>query len=61
MNFNTHIRLNTCSVMQSDGEKFCGYVVSDSFNNTSRDEDNVFFTKYKRKYVRISNDYFNSL
>ena len=28
-------------VMQSDGYSFCGDVVSDIFNETSRDEDNI--------------------
>ena len=29
------------SVMQSDGNSFYGDVVSDSFNKTSRDENNI--------------------
>ena len=29
------------NVMQSDGNGFCGDVVSDSFNKTLRDEDNI--------------------
>ena len=30
------------SVMQSDGNSFCGDVVSESFYETFRDEDNNF-------------------
>ena len=30
------------SVMQCDGNSFCGDVVSDSVNKTSLDEDNIF-------------------
>ena len=41
------------SVMQSDGNSICGDVVSDSFNKTSRDEDNILVQIYKSKYVRI--------
>ena len=33
--------INIYSVMQSDGNNFYGDVVSDSFNKTSRDEDNI--------------------
>ena len=29
------------SVMQSDGNSFCGDVVLDSFNKASREEDNI--------------------
>ena len=29
------------SVMQSDGNSFCGYIVLDSYNKASRDEDNI--------------------
>ena len=39
--------------MQSDGNCFCGDVVSDSLNKTSRDEDNILDQIYKGKYVRI--------
>ena len=41
------------SVMQSVGNSFCGDVVSDSFEKTSRDEDNFLDQIYKIKYVRI--------
>ena len=41
--------------MQSDGNSFCGDVVSDSFNKTSRDEDNILEQIYKSKYVCIIN------
>ena len=41
--------------MQSDRNSFCGDVVSDSFNKTSRDEDNFIYQIYKSKYVRIGN------
>ena len=41
------------SVMQSDGNIFCGDVVLDSFNEASRDEDNILDQVYKSKYVRI--------
>ena len=37
------------SVMQSD---FCGAVVSDSFNKTYRDEDNILNQICKSKYIR---------
>ena len=40
------------SVMQSDENSFYGNVVSDSFNNTSRDEDNILEQIYYSKYVR---------
>ena len=35
------------SVMQSDGNSFCGDVVSDSFKKASRDEDNILDQVYK--------------
>ena len=35
------------SVMKSDGNIFCRDVVSDSFNKTSRDEDNILDHIYK--------------
>ena len=41
------------SVMQSDGNNFCGDVVSDSFNKTFWDEDHILDHIYKSKYVRI--------
>ena len=37
--------------MQSDGNSFCGDIVSYSFNKTFRDEDNNLY--YESKYVRI--------
>ena len=37
--------------MPSDGNRFCEYVVMDSFNKASRDEDNDLI--YKRKYAQI--------
>ena len=40
-------------MMQSDGNSFDGDVVSDSFNKTFRDEDNISFQIFKSKYVRI--------
>ena len=39
--------------MQSDGNSICGDVVSDSFNKTPRDEENILDQIYKSKYVRI--------
>ena len=39
------------SEMQSDGICFNGDVVSDSFNKTSRVEDNISYQMYKSKYV----------
>ena len=39
--------------MQSDGNSFCGDVVSDSLIKTSRDVDNILDQIYKGKYVRI--------
>ena len=39
--------------MQSDGNSIFGHVVLDSFNNGSRDEDNILYQIYKSKYVRI--------
>ena len=39
--------------MQSDGNSFCRDVVSDNFNMTSRDEDNILEKICKSKYVRI--------
>ena len=41
------------SVMQSDGNSFYGDVVSDSFNKTSWDEDNIADQIAKGIYVRI--------
>ena len=40
-------------VMQSDGNSFYGVVVSDSFNKTSRDEDNILDQISKSRYVGI--------
>ena len=34
-------------VMQPDGNGFFGDVVLDSFNKTSRDEDNILYQVYK--------------
>ena len=39
--------------MQSDGNSFCGVVVSDSFNKTSRHKDKILEQMYKSKYIRI--------
>ena len=55
-----NLTIETYSVMQSDGNSFCGDVVSDSFNNTFRDEYNILDQIYKSKYVCSYNDY-NSL
>ena len=41
------------SVMQSDGNSFDGDVVSDSFNKTFLDEDNISYQIFKSKYVCI--------
>ena len=41
------------SVIQSDGNIFCGDVVSDSINKEYRDGDNILDQIYKSKYVRI--------
>ena len=43
------------SVMQSDGDTFCGDFVSDSFNKTSRDEDNILDQIDQGEYVLIDN------
>ena len=40
--------------MQSDGNSFGGDIVSDSFNKTLRDEDNILDKIYKSQYVRIT-------
>ena len=48
------------SVMQSDGNSFCGNVDSDNFKKTSRDVDNVLDQVYKIKNVHIIIDDFNS-
>ena len=40
--------------MQSDGNSSCWDVVSDSFNKTYRDEDNILNQVYQSKYVLIS-------
>ena len=39
----------TYSVMQSDGNSFCGDVISDSFNKASKDEDNILEQIYKKQ------------
>ena len=41
------------SVMQSNGNSFCGDVIFDSFNKAFRDEDNILDQMYEHKYVRI--------
>ena len=41
------------SVMQSDGNSFCGDVVLDSFNKASRDEVNILNQIYKSTYLRL--------
>ena len=41
------------SVIQSDGNSFCGNVGPAGFNKTSRDEDNILDQKFKSRYVRI--------
>ena len=41
------------SVIKSDGNSFCGDVVFDSFNKTSRDENNVLDQIYKSKHVLV--------
>ena len=41
------------SVMQSDGNRFGGDVVFDSFNKASRDEQDILDQIYKSKYVCI--------
>ena len=50
---NIKVRKFPYSVMQSDGNNFYGYVVWDSFNKKSRDEDNILEQIYSSKYVRI--------
>ena len=40
-------------VTQLDGNSFGGDVVSGSFNETFRDEDNILDQVYNSKYVRI--------
>ena len=37
------------SVMQSDGNSFCGDVVMDSFNTSYRDEDSILDQKYEKQ------------
>ena len=41
------------SVMQSNGNSFCGDVVQDSFNKTSWDDKNILGQLYKSTYVCI--------
>ena len=41
------------TVMQSDGNRLYGDVVSESYNKTSRDEDNISDQISKSRYVRI--------
>ena len=42
------------SMMQSDGNSFGRDVVSESFNKTMRDEENILDQIYKSQYVRIN-------
>ena len=51
---------NQYSVMQSDGNNFCGEVVSDSFNKTSRDEDNILEQIFKSKYIALKPNFMSS-
>ena len=37
------------SVMQSDGNSFCGDVVLDNFINASKDENNILDQTYKKQ------------
>ena len=54
--------VRTYSVMQSDGNSFCGDVVLDSFNKASRDENNILDQMYKsKKCSDYFYDDFNSL
>ena len=41
------------SVMQSDGNRFCGDILLDSFTKASKDEGNILGQIYLGKYVRI--------
>ena len=41
------------SVMQSDGNSFCGDVISDSFNKKFWDKKHILDQIYKSKYVWI--------
>ena len=41
------------SLMQSDGNSFYEVVISDSFNKTSRDKDNILNQIFKSRFVRI--------
>ena len=51
--FNKFNTFGFYSVMQSDGNSFCGDVVSESVNKTSRDEDKVLDQIDKNKCVRF--------
>ena len=44
----------TYNVLQSDGNSFCGDVVLESFNEASRDEENIF----AQIYVCLCSDYY---
>ena len=44
----------TYSVMQSDGNSFCGDVVTGSFNKISWDEDNILDQIYKKINLFVS-------
>ena len=41
------------SVMQSDGNSFCGDVVLDSFNMLNMDEDSILDQSMKSKHFRL--------
>ena len=41
------------SVMQSEGNSFCGDVVLDGFNVSYRDDDSILAQKYESKYLEI--------
>ena len=43
-----YIHIKIYSVMQWDGNSFCGYVVSDSINKLSRYEDNILEQIHKK-------------
>ena len=52
MCLNSHM-FSIYSVTQSYANSFLGDVVLDSFNNLSRDEDNILEKIYKSKYLQI--------
>ena len=49
---NARFGVGKYSVMQSDGNSFGGDVVSDSFNKTFWDENNILYQIYKNQYFR---------